>query len=172
MANERKGAVLWKGNPTDLVGPGLKPGDKAPTDFTVFGNDMSAVRGSDLAGKARILCAVPSIDTSVCDTEMRRFNQESASLPGVEVITVSMDLPFAQKRWCGAAGIDKVRTLSDYKERTFGRAYGVYAPAKGLLARAVFVIDKSDTIVHAEYVPEVGTEPDYKAALEAARKSV
>lgn len=169
MTMERKGAVQWKGNPTDLVGPELKVGDAAPTDFTLVANDMSAVKGSDLAGKTRILCALPSIDTPVCDTEMRRFNQEAAAIPGVQVYVVSMDLPFAQKRWCGAAGIDKVKALSDYKDRSFGPAWGVLAPAKGLHARAVFVVGADDRIKHVEYVKEVGSEPDYKKALDAAR---
>ena len=169
MATERKGAVNWKGNATDLAGPELKKGDKAPADWTATANDMSPVKGADLAGKVRIVCAVPSIDTPVCDREVRQFNQDAAALPGVEVYTVSMDLPFAAKRWCAAAGIDKVKTLSDYKDRSFGPAWGVYAPAKGLFARAVFVVGKDDTIQHAEYVSEVGNEPNYKTALDAAR---
>jgi thiol peroxidase len=169
MAEVRKGAILWKNNPTDLAGGELKVGDRAPTEFTVTANDMAAVKGSDWAGKARIVCAVPSLDTPVCDTETRRFNEEAAQIPGIEIFTVSMDLPFAQKRWCGAAGIQRVKTFSDYKDRTFGSAFGVYAPAKGLLARAVFVIDKTDVVRHVEYVKEVASEPNYGAALEAAR---
>jgi thiol peroxidase len=169
MSKERKGAVLWKGNPTDLVGPELRVGDKAPADFALVGNDMSAVTGSDLAGKARILCTSPSIDTPVCDTEFRRFNTEAAKVPGVQICAITVDLPFAQKRWCGAAEISQVKTLSDYKDRSFGQAYGVFAPAKGLHARAVFVVDKSDVVRHVEYVKEVATEPNYAAALEAAR---
>jgi thiol peroxidase len=169
MATERKGAVLWKGTPTDVVGPELKPGGKAPSSFTVTGNDMSEVKGADLAGKARIVCSVPSLDTPVCDRETRHFNEEAARIPGIQVHVVSMDLPFAQKRWCGAAGVERVRTLSDYKDRTFGPAYGVFVPSKGLLCRAVFVIGKDDVIRHVEYVKDVGSEPDYKAALEAAR---
>lgn len=169
MANERKGAVNWKNNPTDLAGPEIKKGDTMPSGWTLTANDMSPVAPQALAGKTTILCAVPSLDTPVCDTEMRRFNTEAASIPGVEVIAVSMDLPFAQKRWCGAAGIDKVRTLSDYKDRTFGTAWGVLAPSKGLFARAVFVVGKNGKVSHAEYVKEVGSEPDYKVALDAAR---
>ena len=165
----RKGAVTWKNNPADLEGPELKPGDKAPSGFTLSANDLSPVAGKELAGRPRIVCAVPSLDTAVCDLETRRFNEEAAKLSGVEVYTVSMDLPFAQKRWCGNAGIDRVKTLSDYKDRSFAPAYGVWVPAKGLMARAVFVIDGKDVLKHVEYVKEVGSEPDYAAALEAAR---
>jgi len=169
MAEQRKGAVKWKGAPTDLVGPELRAGDRAPPDFTLVSTDMAAVGGKDLAGKPRILCAVPSLDTAVCDIEMKRFNQEAAKLPGVGVYAVSLDLPFAQKRWCGSTGSDKIQALSDYKERSFGPAYGVLAPSKGLFARAVFVIGADDVVKHAEYVAEVGSEPNYDAALAAAR---
>jgi len=169
MPTQRTGAVKWKGTPTDLVGPELKPGDKAPSDFTLVGTDMAAVSGKDLAGKPRILCALPSLDTPVCDVEMKRFNQEAAKVPGTTVYVVSLDLPFAQKRWCGATGSDKVKALSDYKDRSFGPAYGVLAPSKGLFARAVFVVGADDVIKHVEYVAEVGTEPNYDAALGAAK---
>ncbi|MEZ4374860.1 MAG: thiol peroxidase [Polyangiaceae bacterium] len=168
MAETRKGAITLKGNPLDLVGPELKAGDKAPDDFTLIGTDMAPVTGKDLAGKARILCAVPSLDTPVCDVEMKRFNEEAANL-NLEVIAVSVDLPFAQKRWCGATGSDKIKTLSDWKFKTFGAAYGVEAPTFGLLARAVFVIGADDVVRHVEYVPEIGQEPNYGAALEAAK---
>jgi thiol peroxidase len=168
----RKNAILWKGNPVDLEGPQLKVGDKAPAEFTVVANDMSAVKGADVAGKPRIVATVPSLDTPVCDIETRRFNVEAAKIPGVKILTVSMDLPFAQKRWCGAAGIEKVQTLSDYKDRSFGPAWGVLAPSKGLLCRAVFVVGADDVIKHVEYVKDSTTEPDYNAALEAARKMV
>jgi thiol peroxidase len=169
MPELRKAAVLWKAQPTDVEGPELRPGDAAPAGFTVTANDMSAVFGSSIAGQARIVCAVPSLDTAVCDTETRRFNKEATSIPGIKVYVVSMDLPYAQKRWCGAAGIDRVETLSDFKDRSFGPAYGVFAPAKALLVRAVFVIGKDDKIRHVEYVKEVSTEPDYAAAIQAAR---
>ncbi|MCA9643333.1 MAG: thiol peroxidase [Polyangiaceae bacterium] len=168
MAETRKGAITLKGNPLDLVGPELKAGDKAPDDFTLIGTDMAPVTGKDLSGKARILCAVPSLDTPVCDVEMKRFNEEAANL-NLEVIAVSVDLPFAQKRWCGATGSDKIKTLSDWKFKTFGPAYGVEAPGFGLLARAVFVIGADDVVRHVEYVPEIGQEPNYGAALEAAK---
>lgn len=169
MAEVRKGAVAWKGNPTDLLGPELKAGDAAPTDFSVVGTDMAAVSGKDMAGKPRILAAVPSLDTPVCDTEMRRFNSEASKVPGVTIYAVSMDLPFAQKRWCGATGSDNVKALSDYKDRSFGTAFGVMAPSKGLFARAVFVIGADDKLKHVEYVADATHEPDYDAALAAAR---
>jgi thioredoxin-dependent peroxiredoxin len=170
MAEQRKGAVNWKGAPTDLLGPELKPSDKAPNDFTLVGSDMSPVTGKDLSGKPRIVCAVPSLDTPVCDVEMRRFNSEAEKIPGVNVFVVSLDLPFAQKRWCVATSSDRVKALSDYKDRSFGPAYGVLAPSKGLFARAVFVIDGKDVIRHVEYVADVASEPDYAAALAAAKQ--
>ncbi|MGH9785995.1 MAG: thiol peroxidase [Terriglobia bacterium] len=167
--SERKGAVTLRGNPMTLVGPELKAGDKAP-DFTVIGNDMKPVTLADTAGKVRILASVPSLDTPVCDAETRRFNEEAANLPGVEILTVSMDLPMAQSRWCGAAGVKNVRTLSDYRERSFGPAYGVLIQEIKLEARAVFVLDKDNTIRYAEYVKEVAEHPNYAAALDAAKK--
>ena len=166
---ERKGAVTLRGNPMTLVGPELKVGDKAP-DFKLVGNDMKPVTLADTAGKVRIIASVPSLDTPVCDAETRRFNQEAAQLPGVEILTVSMDLPMAQARWCGAAGVKNVRTLSDYRDRSFGPAYGVLIQEILLEARAVFVLDKDNTIRHAEYVKEVAEHPDYGAILEAAKK--
>lgn len=169
MAETRKGAINWKGNPTDLVGPELKAGDKAPTDWTVVANDMAAVSAKDMAGQKRIVLTSPSLDTAVCDTEVRRFNKEAAAVAGVKVYFVSADLPFAQKRWCGAAGVENVVTLSDYKDRSFGPAWGTFAPAKGLHARAVFVIGADDVIKHVEYVAETTTEPNYDAALSAAK---
>jgi thiol peroxidase len=172
MPEIRKAAVLWKGVPMDVVGPALKTGDAAPSDFVVTATDMKSVAGSQLAGTPRILCAVPSLDTAVCDVEMKRFNQEAASLSGVKVFVLSLDLPFAQKRWCGATGSDRVEALSDFKERSFGPAYGVFAPAKGLFVRAVFVIGKDDKVRHVEYVKDVTSEPDYAAALLAAKSAI
>jgi thioredoxin-dependent peroxiredoxin len=168
MPETRKGAVNWRG-PTDLVGPEIKVGAKAPTDFAAVANDMSPVTAADMAGKPRIIVTVPSLDTAVCDVETRRFNQEATAIPSVKVYVVSMDLPFAQKRWCGAAGVQNVVTLSDYKDRSFGPAWGVFAPAKGLHARAVFVIGADDVVKHVEYVADVTTEPNYEAALAAAK---
>lgn len=172
MPETRKGAINWKGNPVDLIGPGLKAGDKAPTDWTAVGNDMSAVSAKDLAGQKRIVLTVPSLDTAVCDTETRRFNQEATSVPGVKIWVISADLPFAQKRWCGAAGISAVTTLSDFRDRAFGNAYGVAitsGPLAGVNARAVFVVGKDGVLKHVEYVPEIASEPNYEAVLGAAR---
>jgi thioredoxin-dependent peroxiredoxin len=166
---ERKGGVTLRGNPLTLVGPEIKVGDKAP-DATVIGNDMKPVKLSDTAGKVRILASVPSLDTPVCDAETRRFNEEAANLPGVEILTVSMDLPMAQTRWCGAAGVKNVRTLSDYRERSFGPAFGVLIQEIQLDARAVFVLDKDNTVRYVEYVKEVAEHPNYTAALDAAKK--
>jgi len=162
--------VTFKGNQITLVGPELKVGDKAP-DFALVDNGLATVNLSSFAGKVKIISCVPSLDTPVCDTETRRFNQEAANLPGeVVVLTVSLDLPFAQKRWCGAAGIDKVITLSDYREHAFGKAYGVLIDELRLLTRSIFVLDRDNVIRYLQHVPEVTLEPDYSAVLEAARQ--
>jgi len=162
--------ITFKGNPMTLVGPELKVGDAAP-DFTVVDNGLAPVNLASYAGKVKIISAVPSLDTPVCDTETRRFNQEAAKLPGaVAVLTVSLDLPFAQKRWCGAAGIDKVVTLSDYRDRSFGLAYGVLIDELKLLSRSIFVLDQNNTIRYIQHVPEVTQEPDYDAVLAAVRQ--
>jgi thiol peroxidase len=167
--SEKTGIITFKGNPMTLLGPELKVGDTAP-DFVVADNGLAAVTLSSYAGKIKIITAVPSLDTPVCDTETRRFNQEAAALPGeVVVLTVSLDLPFAQKRWCGAAGIDKVVTLSDYRERSFGLGYGVLIKELLLLSRAVFVVDAANIIRYIQIVPEVTAEPDYAAAISAAK---
>lgn len=164
----RKGAMKWGPAEADLAGPELKVGDPAP-DFTVTGNDMKPVSLKDTTGKVRVFASVPSLDTAVCDTETRRFNVEAAAVPGVEIWTVSMDLPFAQKRWCGAAGVDKVKTVSDHKTASFGEAYGVLQPDRRLLARAVFVVDQNDVVRYAEYCPTPGDQPNYDAVIAAAR---
>ena len=167
--NERTGIITFKGNPFTLLGPELKVGEKAP-DFAVVDNGLAPVTLASSAGKVRIISAVPSLDTPVCDTETRRFNQEAAALPGdVAVLTISLDLPFAQKRWCGAAGIERVVTLSDYRERSFGQNYGVLIKELLLLSRAIFIIDSSDTIRYIQIVPEVTNEPDYAAVIAAAK---
>lgn len=161
--------VTFKGNPMTLVGPELRVGDAAP-DFTVVDNSLTPVNLASYAGKVKIISAVPSLDTPVCDTETRRFNQEAANLPGeVALLTISVDLPFAQKRWCGAAGIDKVITLSDYRDRSFGTAYGVLIDELKLLSRSIFVIDQENKIRYIQHVPEVTQEPDYEAVLAAAK---
>lgn len=167
---ERAAAITLKGNPMTLIGDALKAGDKAPA-FTLKANDMSDKTLKDFAGKVKILSVVPSLDTPVCDTETRKFNEAAGKLgDGVIVLTVSVDLPMAQKRWCAAAGVDNVVTLSDFKDHSFGKAYGVRIKEIGLLARQVMVIDKNDTIQYVELVPEVAQEPNYDAALAAAKK--
>ncbi len=165
---ERAAAITLKGNPMTLVGDELKVGGKAP-DFTLKAVDMSDKSLADFAGKVKIISVVPSLDTPVCDTQTRKFNEDAGSLDGVVVLTVSVDLPMAQKRWCGAAGVDNVVCLSDFKDHSFGKAYGVRIKEIGLLARQVMVIDKDDTIKYVELVPEVAQEPNYAAALEAAK---
>lgn len=166
---ERKGVVTSKGNPVTLLGPEIKVGDRAPS-FTAVTNDMKVETITPSDGKVRILASVPSLDTAVCDTETRRFNTEAGKLgQGIEILTVSMDLPFAQKRWCGAAGVDKVRTLSDHREASFGQAYGTLNRDTRLLVRAVFVVDGKGIVRHVEYVKDTGMEPDYNAALAAVR---
>src|SRR5499426_2132838 len=174
MPESRANAVTLRGNPVTLVGPEIKAGQPAP-DFTAVDNSLAPVKLSDAKGKVLILSAVPSLDTPVCDTETRRFNTEAGKLPGgVEVWTISMDLPFAQKRWCGAAGVSSVKTLSDFRERAFGPAYGVEikdGPIAGLTARAVFVVGKDGKVKHVEYVKEIGSEPNYDAALAAAKSA-
>lgn len=171
MAETRSGAVTLKGNPVNLVGRELKPGDKAP-DFKLQDTALQDVALSQSAGKTRILVTVPSLDTPVCHAETKRFNEEAARLGNVEILVASMDLPFAQKRWCGAEGVDKVRTLSAHRDAKFGEDYGVLVsdgPLDRCLARAVFVIDGNGTIKHAEYVKEISEHPDYDKALAAAR---
>ena len=166
---ERTGIITFKGNPMTLLGPALKVGDKAP-DFTVVDTTLTPISLATSNGKLRIISAVPSLDTPVCDTETRRFNQEAASLPdSVVLLTISLDLPFAQKRWCGAAGIDRVQTLSDYQERSFGLSYGVLIKELKLLSRCIFVVDATDTIRYIQQVPEVTHEPDYAAVLAAVK---
>jgi len=160
--------VTFKGNPVTLVGTEVKAGDKAP-EFTVLANDLSPVTLESSTGKVRILSVVPSLDTGVCDAQTRKFNEEASKLGNVEVITVSVDLPFAQKRWCAAAGLENVVTVSDHRELSFGEAYGVHIKELRLLARAVFVVDSQDMVTYAEYVPESTDHPNYNAAIEAAK---
>ena len=159
--------VNFAGNPVELQGTEIKVGMKAP-DFTAVKNDLSAFKLGDVKGR-KLIVAVPSLDTSVCDLEVRRFNAEATGFANTTVITISMDLPFAQKRWCGAAGVDKLVTVSDYKDRDFATKYGVLLPNVGLLARAVFLLDADNTVRYVEYVPEVTSHPDYAAALAALK---
>lgn len=170
IMEERKGLVTMKGKPVTLVGQAVKIGQKAP-DFEVTANDLSPVKFSSFAGKVCIIASVPSLDTSVCDMETRKFNEKAAQLGSdVVVLTISMDLPFAQKRWCGAAGIKNVQTLSDYRDASFGNAYGVLIKDLRLLARAVFIVDKKGVVRYLQIVPEIATEPDYDAALKAVKE--
>src|SRR5215510_15323297 len=164
-------SVSLKGKPVNLVGAEVKVGQDAP-DFILQKTDMSDYTLASGAGKTRIIAAVPSLDTPVCDMETRRFNEEAARLPDVEIVCVSMDLPFAQKRWCGAAGVNQVVTASDHRDASFGKNYGVLVsggPLDRLNARAVFVIDGENKIKYAEYVKEIAEHPDYDAALAASR---
>jgi len=171
-APERSGLVSFKGNPMTLLGMDVKVGDKAP-DFKVVDNAMQPATLDSFRGKIKIISAVPSLDTPVCDMETRRFNQEADRMPdNVVVLTVSMDLPFAQKRWCAAAGVEKVKTLSDFQGRSFGPAYGVLIKELQLLARAVFIVDDQDVVRYVEIVPEIAKEPDYGRILEAVKALV
>ncbi len=161
---ERTGIVTMRGNPMTLVGKGLTIGDKSP-DFEVLNNDLQPVKLSAYKGK---ICII-----SICDLQTRRFNKEAAALSADTVIlTLSVDLPFAQKRWCGAAGADKVVTLSDHRDVSFGQAFGILIKELRLLARAVFVVDKEGVIRHAQIVGEIAQEPDYDAVLKAVKQLV
>ena len=165
---ERPGATTMRGNPLTLIGPELKAGDKAP-DFKLVDNGLKNVSLADTGQNVRIISVVPSLDTPVCDAQTKRFNEEAAKLPGVDILTVSMDLPFAQKRWCGAFGVDKVKMLSDHRDGSFGSNYGTLIKDLRIESRAIFVLDKNNTIRHAEYVKEVAEHPNYDTALAAAR---
>jgi thiol peroxidase len=165
---ERPGATTMRGNPLTLIGPELKAGDKAP-DFKLVDNGLKNVSLADTGQNVRIISVVPSLDTPVCDAQTKRFNEEAATLPGVDILTVSMDLPFAQKRWCGAFGVDKVKMLSDHRDGSFGSNYGTLIKDLRIESRAIFVLDKNNTIRHAEYVKEVAEHPNYDTALAAAR---
>jgi thiol peroxidase len=169
---ERAGIVTMKGNPVTLLGTELKVGDKAP-DFVAVDNDLNPVSFESFRGKVCIISSVPSLDTPVCDMETRRFNDEAGRLgDDVEILTISMDLPFAQKRWCGAAGVDKLKTLSDHRDAAFGQAYGLLIKGLRLLARAVYVVDEEGTIRYVELVKEIASEPDYDSVLKAVKELV
>jgi thioredoxin-dependent peroxiredoxin len=161
-------SVTFKNNPVTLIGQEVKVGDKAP-NFTVLANDLSPVTLETSAGKVRLISVVPSVDTGVCDAQTRRFNEEASKIGNVEVLTISMDLPFAQKRWCAASGLENVHTFSDHRDASFGEAYGVLMQELRLLARAVFVVDSNDVVTYVEYVSEGTTHPNYEAAIEAVQ---
>lgn len=159
--------LTMRGNPITLVGKPVEVGQDAP-DFTVVNTDMQPVSLKDTSG-VRLIASVPSLDTGVCDAETRRFNEEATKIGDAKVYVISMDLPFAQKRWCGAAGVENVQTLSDHREASFGENYGVLIEGLRLLARAIFVIDSNNKVTYVEYVPEVSSHPNYEAALEAVK---
>ena len=162
--------VAFRDKALEVVGPALQPGDKAPEVTLSTGFLATSRLLADTAGKIRLISTSPSIDTSLCDAQTRRMNQEAAGLgDSVVVITVSVDMPAAQKRWCGAAGIEQVLMLSDYMDLAFGRAYGTAVPELGAEQRALFVVDSQDTIRYVEYVPGIGQHPDYEAAVAAVR---
>ncbi|MFH0983656.1 MAG: thiol peroxidase [Planctomycetota bacterium] len=170
--NERTGVIKFKGNPMTLVGGGVKVGDPLPP-FCVTANDLSPIKAEDFKGRVLAVVTVPSVDTPVCATETRRFNKNVADLSGdVRILVVSLDLPFAQKRFCAAEGIDRVSTASDYKDHKFGEAFGARIKELGLLTRAVFVFDKQGQCTYAEYVPEVTQEPNYDAAFAAVKAAL
>jgi thiol peroxidase len=159
--------ITFKQNPITLIGNEVKVGDTAP-DFTVLANDLSPVTLKDSKGKVRLISVVPSLDTGTCDAQTRKFNESAAKIgEEVVILTVSNDLPFAQKRWCAAAGIDSVQTLSDHRDLSFGEAYGCAIKELRLLTRAVFVVDANDIVTYVEYVSEATEHPDYEKAIEA-----
>lgn len=170
--SERPNAVTFQGSPLTLVGPEIRIGDQAP-HFKLVGNDLGDIECSAYHGRVRVLSVAPSLDTPICATQTRTFNKEASGLSeDVHILSISHDLPFALARFCGAEGIDRVITASDYKYHAFGEAYGVFIKELGLLARAVFVIDKDDKLAHVQYVPEVTHEPDYSTALAAVKKAL
>jgi len=167
--SERSGVITMNGNPLTLVGQELKVGDTAP-DVTLLDNELNPVQLSSFKGKVVVISSVPSLDTPVCDLETRKFNEEAANLgPDVQILTISMDLPFAQARWCAAEGVDRLKTLSDHRDASFGNTYGVLIKELRLLARCIFVVDKEGTIQYIQLVPELTSEPDYEAVLEAVK---
>lgn len=167
---ERSGIITMRGNPLTLVGPALEVGSPAP-DVELLDNALKPVKLSSFRGKVCVISSVPSLDTPVCDIETRRFNTEAGKLgDNVVVLTVSMDLPFAQKRWCGAAGVENVVTLSDHRDAAFGSAYGVLVKELRLLGRSIFVVDQKGVIRYIQTVKEISEEPDYGAVIEAVKK--
>jgi thiol peroxidase len=173
MATERFGIIKFRGNEVTVIGPDLASGQPA-AEFTVQGLDWAPFKGlADTSGKVRIIAAVPSLDTEVCDRETRRFNQEAAALSkDIAILVISMDLPFAQKRWCGAAGVDQVKVLSDHMAGEFGLQYGVLIKEARILRRAVFVVDRAGVITYVAYMPALGEEPNYAEVLAAAQAAL
>jgi thiol peroxidase len=172
MTQERSGIVTFAGNPVTLIGSEIRVGDKAP-NFEVLANNLSKVTLEDSKGKVRLISCVHSLDTGVCDAQTRKFNQLASNLGNnVEVLTISVDLPFAQNRWCGASGIERVQTLSDHFKMSFGTAFGTYIKEHRLECRAVFIVDEKDVVQYVEYVPEITEHPNYEAALEAIKSII
>ena len=170
--SERNNVVKVGGNPVTLVGNEVKVGDTAP-DFAVLDSNLKPVKLSDFSGKTVIVTSVLSLDTGTCDLEGKRFNKEASNLgDDVVILTISMDLPFAQARWCGAAGIKNIKVLSDFRDREFGQAYGIYIKESGLLARTIFIVDKKGKVQYIQYVKEASKEPNYDEVLEAAGQLV
>lgn len=170
MTQERTGVAAFKGNPITLIGPELQVGDKAPA-FTISKNLLEQASLSDYAGQIKLISVVPSLDTGVCDAQTRRFNEAASELgEDVVILTISADLPFAQARWCGAAGVDRVVTLSDYRDNSFGKAYGVLIKEFVIDMRAIFVIDRDDVIRYVEYLPEMSEHPNYDQAIAAVKE--
>jgi thioredoxin-dependent peroxiredoxin len=165
---ERPGATTLRGNGMTLIGPELKAGDKAP-EFTAVDDKLQPVSLASTGNGVRIFSVIPSLDTPVCDMQTKRFNDEAGKLPEVSIYTISMDLPFAQKRWCDSFGVDHVKMISDHRNASFGESYGTLIKELRIESRAIFVVDKDNVIRHAEYVTEVGDHPDYDAALNAAK---
>ena len=165
---ERAGGTTLRGQPFTLVGPELKPGDSAP-EFTALDSALKPVHLADTGGRARIFSVVPSLDTPVCDAQTKRLNEEAAKLPDIDIYTVSMDLPFAQKRFCNSFALDNVKMLSDHRDGSFGEAYGTLIKELRILSRAIFVVGPDNKVKYVEYVPEVADFPNFEAALEAAK---
>lgn len=166
----RTGVTTLRGRPVTLLGDEVRVGDRA-RDFTAVAPDFSPVTLASTAGGVRLFSVVPSLDTEVCDRQTRRFNEKASAIDGITVWTVSADLPFAQQRWWGAAGLDGIRLVSDHRDLSFGVAYGIAIEELRVLARGVFVVDADDRVTYTEYVPEVGQNPNYEAALAAAKKA-
>jgi thiol peroxidase len=168
MATERKGGTTFKGNPLTLIGEAVKVGQKAP-HFKAVSGDLSEVSLASSVGKTRLIIAVPSLDTPVCDQETRKFNQEVAGIAGVQTYVISMDLPFAQGRFCQTAGVKNLQTISDHRDASFGVAYGTLIKELRLLSRAIFVVNAQDVVTYVEYVSEMTNHPNYEAALNALK---
>jgi thiol peroxidase len=169
--NESNRTTVLMGKPVALAGPELKAGDKAP-DFEVIDGTFQTINLEKTGSGVRILSVIPSLDTPVCDAQTKRFEEEAAKMSDVKIYTVSMDLPFAQKRWCGNFGVNHVGMLSDHRNGSFGENYGTLIPGMRIESRAIFVIDSNNELKHVEYVPEVGSHPNYETALAAAREAL